>query len=179
MFKFSKATVTWKGLSLRLFKFRLTQLVYTRENLITCKKTEQLWEVLSGEFHSWWTSQRQRNFLIVHWQSTYVPGHPDTPASADCSGILPPEKVCPTVLRAFCQSSLVLGRAGVLCTPQSTSTFILGVPCQLRQQRRKLPPFLQRNYSFFFFFNLGTVCVLGHPLIIKAGLLFKLQPCGL
>lgn len=55
-----------------------------------------------------------------------------------------------TVLRASRQRSLVLGGAGGLCTPQTTSAFPLGASCKLRQQRRRtLSPFLQRNYSFF------------------------------
>lgn len=45
--------------------------------------------------------------------------------------------------------SLVLGGAAGLCTPQTTSEFLLGASCKLRRQRRTLSPFLQRNYSFF------------------------------
>lgn len=79
------------------------------------------------------------------WQRAYILLHP-----------LPLEKVCSTVPGALCQNSSVPGRAWVLCAPQSTSTCILGVSCPLRQQRRKLSPFLCKETILFFF---GMVCV--------------------
>ena len=42
-------------------RFRITRLEYIRENLTTrYRHIGQLPQALSGEFHSWWTSKRQR-----------------------------------------------------------------------------------------------------------------------